>query len=412
MKRSDIIIVGAGLSGLTAAKLLKASGRNIRLIDASDGIGGRVRTDNVEGFQLDRGFQVLLTAYPEAKKLLNYRALDLRCFEPGAVILNESGSSLVSDPLRQPSRFWQTLMSGSGSFKDKILMLRLKQQLKQKQTDDIFSGKLSTALAYLDEFGFSEKIIHNFFKPFFGGVFLEDELDTSANMFEFLFKMFSEGDTAVPAAGMGMIAKQLAETLSKEEIVLNERVVHIAEGSVLTDKGHTFEGDYILVATDENSIPLPLKNAYSPGRCVTNIYFTTEPRCISSKMVLLNASAGRVVNNFVALDNISPLYAPDGKSLISVSLIADHRGTPKQLLLEQVINELVRWYPCARHWRHLATYYIPYALPVKSYCRDNLPLSDLRISERIFRCGDYLLNGSINAALKSGRIAAESILSL
>ncbi|MBS1526922.1 MAG: FAD-dependent oxidoreductase, partial [Bacteroidetes bacterium] len=219
MRKTDVVIVGAGLSGLAAAKLLKAAGRSITLIEASDGIGGRVRTDYIDGFQFDRGFQVLLTAYPEAKRLLNYKALDLHFFEPGAVILNDAGSTPVSDPLRQPSKIWQTLISTSGSFKDKMLMLRLKRKLRKKQIDDLFQGKPLSTLQYLKEFGFSDKIIVNFLKPFFGGVFLEDELNTSADMFEFLFKMFSEGGTAIPAFGMGMIAKQLGETLDKDDLL-------------------------------------------------------------------------------------------------------------------------------------------------------------------------------------------------
>jgi len=412
MRKTDVVIVGAGLSGLTAAKLLKTAGKSIRLIEAADGIGGRVRTDYIDGFQLDRGFQVLLTAYPEAKRLLNYKALGLRYFEPGAVILNDAESTLISDPLRQPSKIWETLISASGSFTDKMLMLKLKQKLRKKEIDNIFATKSLTTLQYLRAFGFSNKIIVNFFKPFFGGVFLEDELDTSANMFEFLFKMFSKGRAAIPGFGMGMIAKQLGEILDNDELLLNESVTRIEDGNVFTDKDSRFEADYILLATDENSIPDPFRTAYAKGQCVSNIYFLADKKPVQERMVFLNASISKTVNNMVVMNNISPYYAPSGKHLISVSILSDHQKSSPHLLAKQATKELSKWFTEADDWRYFRAYHIPYALPIKKTPRDELPLSELKLTERIFRCGDYLLNGSINAALKSGRLAAEAILSI
>lgn len=413
MEKTDVLIVGAGLSGLTAAKILKATGRSVKVIEASDDIGGRVRTDYIEGFQLDRGFQVLLTAYPEAKKILDYKSLHLHFFEPGAVILNENGFTTVSDPLRNPSKLWKTLFSSAGSMKDKLLMLKLKQQLKRKSIDKIFAESSLTTLEYLKNYGFSENMIGNFFKPFFGGVFLENELETPDNMFEFLFKMFSNGRTAVPALGMGMIAKQLGNSLEKKkEIILNERAIELSDGRVLTNKGQTYEANYVLLATDESSIPGSKTRNSVTGRQVSNIYFIADKKPVSSGMVLLNASKNKLVNNVVVLDNISPYYAPKGKSLISVSVLGDFRERSPDFLERQTMHELRTWFLGAKDWRYLKTYHIHYALPRKQVYKDNLTPCEIRDSDRIFRCGDYLLNGSINGAIKSGRLAAEAILSL
>lgn len=412
MEKTSVLIVGAGLSGLTAAKILKAAGRSLKIIEAGDDIGGRVRTDIVDGFRLDRGFQVLLTAYPEAKKLLDYSTLNLQYFEPGAIILNESGSTILTDPLRKPSKLWQTLLSPAGTLKDKLLMLKLKQQLKHKKETEIFAGSPLSTLKFLQQYGFSEKIILNFFKPFFGGVFLEDALSTQADMFEFLFKMFSVGDTAIPALGMGMIARQLARTLQVDEIIFNERVVDVGEGTVRTSQSKTYEADYILLATDENPVlKVPAGDA-TKWKPVSNIYFIADKTPSASKMVLLNASKNKLVNNVVVINNISPYYAPAGKNLVSVSLLGDFLMKSPHLLAMQATDELSAWFPDARNWRYLRTYHMPHALPDKKINKNDLKTGEIRLSERVFRCGDYLMNGSINAAMKSGRLAAEAILSL
>ena len=174
-KKLDVIIIGAGMAGLTAAKVLKSSGRQIKIIEAADGVGGRVRTDVVDGFLLDRGFQIFLTAYPEAKHFLDYRKLDFCSFDPGAIILNEKGSSIIGDPLRQPSALIKTLLSDAGSLTDKLKMLVLKIKLSGKSIEDIFSGPEISTIAYLEKEGFSAKMLNRFFKPFMTGIFLEDK---------------------------------------------------------------------------------------------------------------------------------------------------------------------------------------------------------------------------------------------
>lgn len=411
MEKSDVVIVGGGLSGLTAAKILKAAGKSIKLIEACDRIGGRVRTDYIDGFLFDRGFQVLLTAYPEAKEILNYKSLNLHYFDPGAIILNEGGITAISDPTRNPRKIWETLTSSAGSLADKLLILKLKRHLSNKKIDELFNGSSQTTLEFLKGYGFSEKMIANFFKPFFGGVFLEDELETPSEMFTFLFKMFSEGNAALPALGMGMISKQLAKSFT-EQIVLNEKVIVVNEGSVLTDKGNLFNSNYIILATDEVSLPDSFARSAACGRSVTNIYFSADAKPLKSKSIILNASASKMVNNIAVLNNVSPYYAPVNKSLLSVSILGDHQMESSHVLAKQAVIELSKWFKGAVNWQHIRTYTIPYALPRKDFYKYKPDLNDVKVTERIFRCGDYLLNGSINAAIKSGRIAAEAILSM
>ena len=409
-KKTDVLIIGAGLAGLTAAKVLKAAGKNILLIEASDAVGGRVKTDIVDGFRLDRGFQVLLTAYPEAVRFLNYKALDLRKFDPGAIILNKNGITELGDPSRKPLSLFRTLFSPAGTLRDKIRIFALKLKLYKKTIDEIFATPEITTIKYLKNHRFTDKIIKQFFYPFMSGIFLDKKLNTSSRMFEFTFKMFSEGDTVVPAKGMGMIAHQLAEGLTKDELILQEVVISIENNRIETSSGKSYEADYILIATDGIHMPLPFKKETKSPQSVINIYFTADKAPFKKPIIALNALPDRLVNNIAIMNQVSKDYSTDGRSLISVSIINNFEQLNDTELQAKVIDELKYWFADAVNWKHLKTYHIPYALPNDEQVRNDLEPAGFQLSYRCFICGDHLLNGSINAAMKSGRLAAEAII--
>lgn len=407
---TDVIIIGAGLAGLTAAKVLKAAGKSVKILEASDQIGGRVRTEEVDGFLLDRGFQVLLTAYPETQRFLNYDALDLCKFDPGALILNENGSTKIGDPLRQPSALISTLGSPAGTFTDKLRMLGLKLKLAGKSIDEIFLSSEATTLAYLEHEGFSQKIISQFFKPFMTGIFLEDKLSTSSQMFEFVFKMFSQGDAAVPAEGMRMIPLQLANGLTSEEIIFDQKVVAIDGNNVKTLSGSVYEAINILIATDQLETPGPFRKVPSSYHSVTNMYFTAAGKPFNEPLIALNALPEKLVNNIAVMNQIAPGYSQNGDALISLSLIGDHSSADGAKLQSDVLHEMQTWFPQAMQWKHLKTYHIGYALPNDDQVTNELVHEANRLTGQCFICGDHLMNGSINAAMKSGRLAAEAII--
>ena len=289
-------------------------------------------------------------------------------------------------------------------------MLKLKLQLASKSIEDIFAEEEVTTLIYLKKKGFSERMISQFFRPFFTGIFLEDKLITSSRMFEFVFKMFSEGSASLPSKGMGMIPIQLAKDLSQSEIHFNQRVSTIGSQGVTTIDGSIYHGDFILIATDQLNLPLPYNKPVRKFHSVTNIYFSATQNPFEMPLIALNVSPGKLVNNIAVVNKIAPNYSKNGKTLISLSLIGDHSKTNETELYTKAIAEVKFWYPDAINWKHIRTYHIPYALPDDDDVVNDLNDSTIKLSDHCFICGDHLINGSINGAMKSGRIAAETII--
>ncbi len=410
----DVIIVGAGLAGLSAAYHLQQRGKKVKVLEAADRPGGRIRTDKVEGFLLDRGFQVLLTEYPETKELLNYEELQLRSFLPGAMVLNDEGMFEMMDPARVPGAVFKTLGARVGSLGDKFRMLRLKNRLKAMALEDIFRQPEISTLAAIQNYGFSEKMLRNFFQPFMAGIFLENGLTTSRREFDFVFKMFSSGNTSIPEKGMEMIPQQLAGKLQENTIVCHKEVKSIQEQKVVTKEGEEWTAPVILLATN----PTQLVSQYLSGdqkktdyRSTTNVYLTTEQSPITKPIIALNARGSRLVNNLCVLNEVATSYAPEGKSLISVSINGKQDHSDEELT-ELIKEELSRWFgKQTSEWQHLRTYRIDYALPNQDRVEHELAPEKIKLKEGLYATGDYWLNGSINAALRAGRMAAQAISS-
>ena len=409
--KHDVIIIGAGLAGLSAAVYLHRQGRKVLLLEASERAGGRIKTDSHEGFLLDRGFQVLLTAYPETKALLNYTDLNLKKMLPGATVLYDDGRFEIADPLRRPSAAFATLFAPVGTLKDKLNTLWLKNKLQKLTIEEIFNQPEQSTRKQLTEYGFSSKMIQRFYAPFLSGIFLENELSTSRRMFDFVMKMFSDGDVAVPALGMEEIPKQLVSMLPGGSIQFHTKVTAIEGNTVTTAEGTVLEANQILLATTANHLSQKFfPNQKMTSHQVTNIYFEAMEAPTKKAVVILNASTKKKwVNNLTVLSNVSESYAPKGKILISVSC----NGMPNvddATLAENMKDELKQWYGekvCT--WKLLKGYRIEYALPTQESVRNEIDASEIKISDTLFICGDNLLNGSINAALKTGRLAAEAM---
>lgn len=191
--RVDVAIVGAGLAGLAAARHLHAKSFTVALLEAQDDVGGRVRTDLVDGFRLDRGFQILLTAYPELKRQVDLDALDLHNFDPGALVMMRGRSYAVTDPFRAPRGAVSTVRAPIGTIADKVRIALLRARTLRGDPRELLRGQDLPTVVALRRAGFSETIINRFFRPLFGGIQLDPSLTTSRRMFDIIFRSLGEG---------------------------------------------------------------------------------------------------------------------------------------------------------------------------------------------------------------------------
>ncbi|WBA41064.1 protoporphyrinogen/coproporphyrinogen oxidase [Hymenobacter canadensis] len=412
---APIVIIGAGMAGLTCANYLHRAGRTVVVLEAAEAVGGRVRTDvTPEGFRLDRGFQVLLTKYPEVQRLLDYGALDLKAFRSGAVIRLASGQeTTLRNPLRQPVAALPAVVSPIGTLFDKLRIASLARHVTSHSNEDLLNRPSTDTLTFLRRYGWSEQIIDNFFRPFFGGVFLDRGLTTASNFFEFVFKQFVEGDAVVPALGMQQIPEQLAARLPAGTVRLNSAVEAIEGTTVRLRGGETLQAAAVVVATEGNTaselLPALPQAPATAWRRTTCTYFSAPASPgRHDKLLRLNAVPGQLAHNVCFPSDVAPAYAPAGRTLVSVSTHGEH-GLPETTLTTTLRAELMLWFgEEVSQWEHLRTYDLPYALPV--YPAGQPVQQPQRISPTLYRCGDVTSYPSLNAAMASGREVAEMIL--
>jgi phytoene dehydrogenase-like protein len=417
MSANPIVIVGAGMAGLTCAIYLQQAGREVLLLEASDGVGGRVRTDLVDGFRLDRGFQILLTAYPEAQQLLNYSALNLKTFRSGALIHDgTNGWMKLLNPLREPLSVFQTLTSPVGSLADKLKIVSLLRRTQSLPLEELFRQSATTTLTFLRDQGFSEIMIEQFFRPFFGGVFLEDELRTSSNFFEFCFRMFYTGDAAIPALGMGEIPAQLAARLRPDSIRLNTPVARVSQTDDLVTlaSGEVIPASAVVVAVDAApaarllGLSEPALTDFTHTTCTYFAMPDAHKPVVKNgdKLLLLNAKRSGAVHNLAVLTDVAPDYAPAGQHLVSVSTQGMDR-VDEAALTARIRQEMTDWFgESVSQWRHLRTYHLPQALPAFG---PETPTKPLQLAPNLFQCGDQTAYPSLNAAMQTGRQCAVAV---
>jgi phytoene dehydrogenase-like protein len=418
---SDAIVVGAGLAGLACARSLVRAGRRVILVEAADRVGGRVATDDVEGFRIDRGFQVYLDAYPEGPRQLDLPALGLGRFEPGALVAEGGRLRGVSDPWRRPLAAAGSVLSGMVGIGDGLRTARLRadclRELRRGGGPDapVGAGEPTTREELVRR-GFSADFRRRFFEPFFGGVFLERSLDTSAAVFRFTFAMFSLGRACLPRGGMDAIPRQLAAALPPGGIMLGAPAARVAAGRVTLADGRILAAPAIIAAVDEPAaarlLPEEIGRGFGTRRWKpTRMVAFAAPRSpLSSPTLVVSAEPSGPIDNLTVPSDVAAGYAPPGQSLVFVSIRADWSGADDELPVA-VQRQAAGWFgDQAGRWRHLRTVHVRHALPDESPAARRLRPAGPRLAPGLYLCGDHCTSASINGALASGRLCAESVL--
>jgi phytoene dehydrogenase-like protein len=401
----DVVIVGAGLAGLSAAREIQRHGLSVIVLDSSDAVGGRVRTDIVDGFQLDRGFQVMLTAYPELQTQVDMRALDLRPFDPGALVWRNGKGHAVSDPFRKPQTLATTAFAPIGSVFDKARIVVLRARVMRRKPAVLLGGQdVSTDVA-LRAFGFSTKIINRFFRPLFGGIQLDPHLATSRRMFDVIFRSLSEGQSVLPSRGMHALPLQMASRLSEGTIHLNTRVNTVEGAKVTLASGESITARAVVVATDGPTASSLLGIPIVESRKVGCVYFSADAPPTKEKYVVLDGTGNGPVLNVAVISNVAPSYAPADKHLIVAALPGVTDGDLEAMSRQQLRSW---WGPQVDSWKHLRTYVINHGGPVQK--PPFSPKQRVDLGNGLFVCGDHRDTGSIQGAMFSGRRCGEAVV--
>lgn len=401
----EIAVIGAGLAGLAAGVELSQLGQQVTVFEASDGPGGRVRTDVVDGHRLDRGFQILLSAYPEARDLLDYGALDLRPFAPGAVVRIGDGFHRLGDPLREPAKLLDTLRAPIGSPIDKARILAFRRSVSKGTLAELWQRPETTAAERLTDAGFSDKMIERFLNPLFSGITLDPDLGSSSRVLEFVFRMLGAGDAVVPAEGMGAIADQLAARLPGGSLQLSTPVHTVTGKSVSLEGGETLDFDHVVVATGMSEAA-ELAGVVDRGwRGVTSVWMRADEPPIDEPALVLNGTSTGPINSLAVMSAVSPAYAPAGSSTIVISTPAVGAG-----LADEMKRQLGQWFgSVAGGWDVLRVDEIQRAQPRHPIGHERT--GALQTESGVWICGDHVRDPSINGAFGSGRALARSLVS-
>ncbi|KKJ98527.1 NAD(P)/FAD-dependent oxidoreductase [Micromonospora sp. HK10] len=402
---TDVVIVGGGLAGLAAARRLHRAGVPWRLLEAGDRLGGRVATDAVDGYLLDRGFQVLNTAYPRLTGLLDLAALDLGWFTSGVLVRRADRLERLVNPLRDLAGAPGTLTAGVGSLTDRLRLASFATSCAVLPIGQLLNAPETTSEAALRQAGLSGAIVEELLRPFLSGVLLDRELATSSHVLAMILRAFARGRIGLPAQGMAALPRAIAGPLPAELIELRTPVVEVTPGRVRTRTGEIACRAVVVAVDPPAAATLLPRLARVRMHGYTTYYHSTDTPPLTEPILLLDGDRRELVANTVVASNAAPTYAPAGRHLVATSVV----GT--QAPPEPVIRrELDRLYGrSTADWTHLTTVTVPNALPAAPPPQGRLrkPVS---LGDGLFVAGDHRDTPSIQGALASGWRAVGAVL--
>lgn len=405
---TDVLIVGAGLAGLVCAQDLSRSGIECRVLEASDGVGGRVRTDAVDGYLLDRGFQILLTAYPQVQQRLDLDALDLGLFEPGARVRSGGKFHHLSDPLRRPLGLPRTIMAPVGSFADKAKLVRLIVDVRTHPVRALLRRPDVSTGDRLQRAGFSPAMIETFWRPLFAGIQLDPDLEVSSRRFDTVLRMLAVGSTGLPRRGMGAIASQLAAALPPSTVRFGARVSQVSGSGATLSDGESLKAKVVVVATEGPEAHRLLgARVPDPGsRAAACCWFTAPRAPLPGPVLVLDGDRSGPVKNLALVSEVCPSYAPAGRTLVAAAVPGPDALAPD--LEVRVRRQLAQWFEAGEsEWELLRTDVIPHGQPTQSPPLH--PKQRVALGDGLFVCGDHRDTASIQGAMFSGERTAAAV---
>jgi len=398
VERTDVVVVGAGLAGLAAAIALAGVGLEVVVLEAADRVGGRVRTDVADGYQLDRGFQLLNPSYPQARRQLELDALQLRRFGAGVAVRDGRHHWRIGDPLRAPGLAWSTVTAPLGTVGQRIRLLRWllatgfgPVAAVRRRPDLPFDAALDGLSAGPD----AVRLIQRFL----AGVRAEFPVADSRRFVDLLIRSFLRGTPALPSRGMQAIPDQLAGRLPSGRVRLNQPALQVSATSVTTAAG-TLRARAVIVATDPVTAAALIGGPAPAMRGLTTYYFSAPAGPEADRLLHIDLRDGPVVNA-ATVSAVAPSYAPAGRQLVQATVLGANRDlTPDQVRSHAGALLDTR----TEAWELIATYAIPRALPAFPAGR---PLQRaVGLGDGLFVAGDHRDTPSIQGALVSGRRAA------